>query len=250
MVFEHLLDPVFSPLLKLPTIFAVIIVSFLISLIVTVLYKYTTDQNLMKRLKEEMKEFQKEIKELRQDPQKAMEVQKRAMQTNAKYMMQSMKSTLYSILPIIIIFSWMTANFAYNPILPEQEFTVSIFFEKGFNGEVELSVPKGIMMQGDAKKDISEDAAKWVLSGEEGEYLLEFVYDGKKQTKEILISKNRYKEPVKEIGDGIAKSIEVEHKEKKVLNLYIFGWKLGWLGTYIIFSIIFSILIRRIVKVY
>ena len=105
MVFENLLNPVFNPLLNLPTLWAVVILSFLISVIITLVYKYTTNQDLMKQLKDEMKEFQKEIKELRKEPEKAMQVQKRAMQTNMKYMMHSMRSTLFSFIPIIIIFS-------------------------------------------------------------------------------------------------------------------------------------------------
>lgn len=249
MVLENILDPIFSPLLNLPTLWAVIILSFLISLLVTVVYKYTTDQNVMKGLKEEMKEFQKQIKELRKEPQKAMEVQKKAMQTNMKYMMHSMRSTLYSILPIIVIFSWMNANFAYEPILPQQEFTTTVTFEEGFDGIIELSVPKGITISGDTKKEVRDSIVKWVLSGNEGEYLLEYIYDGKKQSKEILITeKNRYKGPLKIVKGDAIKTIEVEHIPKKLINL--FGWEIGWLGTYIIFSILFSIIIRKVIKVY
>ena len=94
MVFENLLNPVFDPLLNLPTLLAVVILSFLISLIITVVYKFTTNKRLMKDLKEEMKEFQKEVKELKKEPEKAMQVQKKAMQTNMKYMMNEMKSRL------------------------------------------------------------------------------------------------------------------------------------------------------------
>ena len=154
MVFENILNPIFSPLLNLPTLFAVIILSFLISLIITVVYKFTTDQNLMKQLKEEMKEFQKEIKDLRKEPEKAMQVQKRSMQTNMKYMMHSMRSTLFSIIPIIIIFNWMNANFAYDPLLPGQDFTTSIIFEEDVEGVIELSVPEGVVINGGAKKEI------------------------------------------------------------------------------------------------
>lgn len=250
MVFEHLLDSVFAPLLNLPTLLAVLILSFLISLLVTVVYKFTTDQNLMRDLKQEMKDFQKQIKELRNEPQKAMEVQKKSMQTNLKYMSHSMKSTLYSILPIIIIFSWMNANFAYEPILPGQEFTTAVYFEKGYNGNIELSAPKGIAISGNATKEVSDGVVKWVLKGEEGEYLLEYIYGGKTQTKEVLISKNKYIEPIKNVNDGLIKNIEVEQKEKKVLKLHIFGWELGWLWTYIIFSVISSIIIRKVIKVY
>src|SRR3989338_872405 len=249
MVFESVLDQVFSPLLNLPTLLAVIILSFLISLIITVVYKFATDQNLMKDLKEEMKEFQKEIKELRKEPEKAMQVQKKAMQTNMKYMMHSMKSTLYSIIPIIIIFSWMSANFAYEPVFPDRDFTTTVNLETDVEKSIELSVPEGITISGNPKKEIRDKEVKWVLNGKDGEYLLEYIIEGKKYYKEVLITeKNRYKEPVKRVNDGIVKSIQIEHKEKKLINL--FGWKIGWLGAYIIFSIIFSMLIRKIIRVY
>jgi len=249
MVFENLLNPIFGPLLNLPTLWAVILLSFLISLIITVVYKYTTNQDLMKQLKDEMKEFQREVKELKKEPEKAMQVQKKSMQTNMKYMMQSMKSTIYSIVPIIIIFSWMSANFAYDPILPGQDFTTTVVFEENVKGNVELSVPRGLTIDGGARKEVKDNEVKWILSGNKGEYLLEYIFDGKKYGKEILITeKKKYKEPIKMIRDGIVMSIEVENKPKKLLN--IFGWQVGWLGTYIIFSILFSILIRKIIKVY
>ncbi|MFC1769138.1 EMC3/TMCO1 family protein, partial [Nanoarchaeota archaeon] len=96
MVFETLLDPIFNPLLALSPLWIMLILSFLVSALITLIYKFTTDQNLMKSLKEEIKEFQNEMKELKHDPSKMMEVQKKAMQTNMKYMMQSLKSTLFT----------------------------------------------------------------------------------------------------------------------------------------------------------
>lgn len=248
MVFEKFLDPVFSPLLNLPTLWAVILLSFFISLIITLIYKYVTDQNLMKQLKEEMKEFQKQIKELKKEPEKAMQVQKQSMKTNMKYMTLSMKSTLYSFIPIILIFGWMSANFAYDPILPGQEFTTTVTFKEGAQGKIELSVPEGITINGRAKKDIRDREAKWLLSGERGEYLLEYIFNGKKYGKELLIAEKQYKTPLKNIRDEYVKSIQIDHNKKILLNL--FGWKMGWLATYIIFSIIFSIIVRKVIKVY
>jgi len=248
MVFESLLNPIFLPFLKLPILWSVLILSFLISLIITLIYKYTTDQNLMKQLKGEMKEFQKQIKELRKEPERAMQIQKKSMKINMKYMMLSMKSTLYSFIPIILIFGWMNANFAFDPISPGVEFTTTVTFENNVEGFLELSLPEGISVNGKLKKEVKVNEVSWLLRGERGEYLLEYIFNGKKYGKEILISENRYIEPIKKIKDGIINSIEINHNKKVLLNL--FGWKMGWLATYIITAIIFSIVIRKIIKVY
>jgi len=53
------------------------------------------------------------------------------MQTNSKYMMQSMKSTFITFLPIILIFGWMNANIAYEPLFPNEEFTIDAVFNRG-----------------------------------------------------------------------------------------------------------------------
>ena len=165
-----------------------------------------------------MKELQKEMKELKKEPEKAMQVQKQVMQTNMRYMKQSFRSMFYTFIPIILIFGWMNANLAYEPILPGQEFTTTVILDEDFQGSVELSVPEGITINGDAKKEVEDGIAKWVLSADEGEYLLEYILDGKKYNKEVLISETRYKEPIKRIKGEDIKSIEIE------TSLLYFRW--------------------------
>lgn len=248
-MFEGVLSPIFDPLLKLPMVWVVVIMAFIITLLITLIYKFTTNQNLMKELKSEMKELQKEMKELKSDPQKMMGVQKKAMQTNMKYMSHSMRSMLFTFIPIILIFGWMNSHLAYEPILPGQEFTTSVLFYDNINGNVELVVPEGISSGGDLNKTISNGEVKWVLEGEEGEYLLEYKADSKSYTKELLITKEQsYAAPINIVKDKIVRQISIDNNKMNVLNL--FGWKLGWLGAYIILSIIFSMILRKLFKVY
>src|SRR3989344_7479675 len=129
-MFENLLNPVFNPLLNLNPAIGILIISFILALLITVIYKYTTNQSLMKDLKNELKELQKEIKELRNEPQKAMAVQKKAMETNMKYMMHSFKSMIFTFIPVIIIFGWLNGHLAYMPLQPNEEFTVTAIFDK------------------------------------------------------------------------------------------------------------------------
>ena len=43
-------------------------------------------------------------------------------------------------------------------------------------------------------------------------------------------------------------SLEINYKKKIILNLL--GWEMGWLAVYIIFSIVFSLALRKVMKVY
>ena len=248
-MFEGVLNPVFDPLLNLPMVWVIVIMAFLITFLITLIYKFTTNQSLMKDLKDEMKELQNGMKELKNEPQKMMDVQKKAMQTNMKYMSHSMRSMLFTFIPIILIFGWMNTHLAYEPIIPGQEFTTSVLFYNGVKGNVELIIPEGISAEGELNKIISDGEIKWVLKGEEGEYLLEYNVDGKSYTKDLLITEGKtYAKPIELVKDKTVKQISIDNNKIIVFNL--FGWKIGWLGSYIILSIVFSMGLRKLFKVY
>ena len=121
-ILDFILDPVFGPLLKLQPIWAVLIISLVVSLIIVIIYRLLTNQKEMKALKDEIKSHQKQMRELKNEPQKVLEIQKKAMQVNMKYMGKSMKPTIITFIPIILIFGWMQAHLAYAPLIPDQPF--------------------------------------------------------------------------------------------------------------------------------
>jgi len=220
MGFFSFLDPVlnviFSPLLKLPPFWGIMIISLLISLIIVLIYKFATNQNLMKQLKDEIKALQKQAKELKQEPEKAMAVQKKAMQTNMKYMMQSMKATLITFIPIIIIFGWLQMHLAFMPILPDQDFTMTVNFKEGVHGNISISVPEGITVLGEKVKKVTDSRVIFGLNGEAGVYdspPIEFDFNGVTYSKEVIITSGKdYVEPVKVIkGSEALKSIETSN---------------------------------------
>jgi len=228
---------------------SILILSLILSFLISIIYKYTTNQSLMKDLKTEIKELQKEMKQLRDQPQKMMLVQKKAMETNMKYMMHSFRPMIFTFIPIIIIFGWMNMHFAYYPIMPDQEFSATMLLEQ-IGDEITLNAPTGIEII-DKELIEAENKVIWTLKCEEGDYLLEFLQGDQSYTKDVKITnKKAYALPLKIVKDGNVKSIEINSDPVKVLNIYIKGWKLGWIGTYIVFSIIFSMLIRKWMKIY
>lgn len=249
MVFESFLNPIFNPLLGLHPALIIAIISFIATLIITLVYKYTTDQNLMKQLKSEMKELQKQAKELRAHPEKAMKIQKKSMETNMKYMTISMKSTLYTMLPILIIFGWLNAHIAYVPVDAGQEFTIDAQLDKAFDGMTKITVPNGLNVIDPFEKNVIDSTVSWKLAAlERGTYFVTISTDRESFDKEVLIDEKLYAKQTESYKGGDIKKISVGYKKNKPLSLGSF--QMGWLLTYILFSIIFSTALRKIMKVY
>ena len=250
MPYYDFLNVLFAPLLKLPALWAVISLSLIISFLIMIITKYTTDQALMKKLKEDLKEYQNQMKGLKNNPAKTIEVQKKAMEVNMKYMMHSFRPTLITFIPIILIFGWMSSTFAYQPISPQQDFNATVFFAENTNGEANLSATEGINIIGNNTQKIENSKATWALKGSEGEHILEFSYNGEKQQKSVLITSSiRYIDPNKKIANSAIKLIQISNKKLVVLPIGYRDW-FGWLGTYILCSIIFTMILRKFMKVY
>ena len=250
MAYYDFLNVVFAPLLNLPLWLAIIILSFIISVLVIVITKYASNQKLMKELKDQLKDHQKQIKESKNNPSRAMELQKKAMEVNMKYMSHSLRPTLITFIPIILIFGWMSAVFAFESIHPQQEFTVTAFFDKSSIGQAELNTPNDLEVVGDEKQNVQDGKATWTLKGtEEGEYSFDIVYNGDTQQHSVLItSTSKYFPSVKKTS-GMIKTIQINYKKLVVIPIGFRDW-LGWLGVYIWSSIIFTMALRKLMKVY
>ena len=110
-MFDSFFNAAFGPVMALPSPWNIAAISLILTLITTIIYKYTTDQKLMKELKDEMKHMQGQMKEHKHDTKKVMEIQKVVMEKNMKYMMQSFKPMLFTFIPIIFIFGWLSNYF-------------------------------------------------------------------------------------------------------------------------------------------
>lgn len=252
----NILDSIFNPWLglafSLPPFWAILVISAFITILVTVVYKFTTNQREMKQIKEDLKKYQKEMRETK-DTKKLMNIQKKALDLNMKYMGSSFKSTLYTFIPIIIIFAWLNMHVAYYPILPNTQFTETAAFADGARGNVTLhSIPQ-LEILNSSTQEIANNAAVWNLKGDAGEYTLVVDYNTEEYNQTVLITTDKtYLPPQKIITDSKLKTLtngnQVIHPFGESFN--IFGWYPGWLATYIVLSITLSALFRKMLDVY
>ena len=260
------LDPILGWLLYFHPALAVLIISLLVSVITTLAIKLLTDQTLMKDLRDELKELQKQMKELRNKPNKLAEINTKFMETNMKYMSHSMRPTLYTFIPIILVFGWLNAHMYY-PLMPSEPFQVTIEFSKEIDDSITLKMPESLNEIEEPK--IMEKKATWFLSGDKGTYMLEAQYRNTTYEKQILIDENEntYVQAEKSLKipgtlfftstdeNGANRIIVSNDKIRPFKNMpliqdipWINNWT--WLGAYVLFSLIFSMALRRALKIY
>jgi uncharacterized membrane protein (DUF106 family) len=112
VMLESFFNGVFGWAINLGHLWGLIIIAFILTLLVTLAYKFLTDQSLAKSIKEEMKQIRQDMKEFKDDPEKVMELQKTSMEKSMKQMKMSLKPIIITLIPLIIIFGWLRATYA------------------------------------------------------------------------------------------------------------------------------------------
>jgi uncharacterized membrane protein (DUF106 family) len=247
---DVIFDPIFGPLLRIHPFLAILIISLGITLIITIVYKYTTNQKEMHKLKKEMKDYQKQLRTVaKTDPKKAMTIQKKAMENNFTYMKHSLKATLITFIPLILIFGWLNAHMAYKEIQPQQEFTVTATFDKYLISNASISVNPGLTITTPTEVPITTGIAEWKMKGDAGQYTLVIKEGNRQYNKNILISTERkYENPLEMYKDASLKKVTIGNERIWPFGSWfnIFGWHPGWLGTYILLSVGASLGLRKL----
>ncbi|MAH03459.1 hypothetical protein CMI39_01590 [Candidatus Pacearchaeota archaeon] len=91
---------------------SIVIISFLITLAMTLVTKYYTNQSRMQELKDIQKACNIKLKSAEGNPEKMKEVQKEIMECSLELMKHSMKPMLYTFLPLILLIWWIKDVYA------------------------------------------------------------------------------------------------------------------------------------------
>ena len=95
---------------------SIIILSFIVTLFITIVNYFMTDRNRMKEIKEKQKRLRVELKEFKDNPQKMMEINKQMMEDMPEQLKHSFKPMLVTIIPLLILFKWLRATFLITEI--------------------------------------------------------------------------------------------------------------------------------------
>lgn len=110
-IIHSILDPSAGALITWNLHIGMLIIIFILTLLTTLIQKYTTDQASLRQLKKEQKELHEEMKKVRDNPQKLLELQKKSFEFLPKTLKLSMRSFAYTAIPLILFFRWFVDYF-------------------------------------------------------------------------------------------------------------------------------------------
>ena len=114
---HYVLDPSIGFLIKLNPYLGMGIIVLIFAFVTTIAQKYGTNQEELRKLKEEQKILQEEMKKFKAHPEKLMELQKKQLEFMPKTMDLTMKPIIYTFIPFILFFRWFNDYFTTQPEL-------------------------------------------------------------------------------------------------------------------------------------
>lgn len=232
-------------LLSLKPSYSILIISVFTVLLSTVAYKYLSNQNLIKQIKSRIKSLNAEIKQYKSDMQKSLELQNQILKHNMEMMPLTMKPSMWTLVPMLLVFLWVSAVFSQQPIIAGSMFSVSVidmnkandvnYYYYTINNSFSRFEYQGI--------NTTEKGFDMVFKAPSQEGKYDYSMNGKNYSL-IVSSKPLYFD--RKIS---AKDFTANIVTEKLIVLNLFGWKLGYIGTYILYSIFVSMIVRKILDV-
>ncbi|MEK6856633.1 MAG: EMC3/TMCO1 family protein [Nanoarchaeota archaeon] len=107
MVLDNFFNSTLGGLINWNPLASLAIISFVLMLFTTLIYKYFTDQEALKSIKLEIKAIQNEMKEFKHDTQKVMELQKKSFQKTIETFKHQIKPMIITFIPFVILLPWL-----------------------------------------------------------------------------------------------------------------------------------------------
>ena len=266
-LFGKLFEFLFLPFRNLSPWYGMIFISLLTALFMLFIFRYTSNQTGIKRVKDKIKAHLLELRLYKENMGTTLRAQGKIFRCNIKYIGYSAKPMLVMIIPLVLILAQLNLWFGYDSLAQGERTIVKVKLEDNLNPmdtEAILDSAAAIAVETPPLRIEEEKEICWRIRAKgEGKHALPFTMNGEPFSKTIVISPSPLAKisPLKasRILDGFlypgesplpknlpVKAVEVIYPAKR-LNL--FGLKLHWLVAYFALSIIFAFALKRPFKV-
>lgn len=262
-IISEFFDIVLSPFSGMSPYAGLTAVSVVAGVVMVFLYRWTTDQEKLKKIRDQIKIHFLEVRLFKEDMAEMFTIQKDIMKENLNYLRYTLKSAVLLIIPIIFIVIDLNARYSYYPIHPGNSFVVSATAGDPNSLErIELTLPEGLAMDVQAMRIPAERRVSWqVRAGSSGIYNLTFHQGEKQYIHRVVISNliQRIQPEINQQTDWISyltsmggslpsdspiEAIRIEYPEQESF----FGLQPGWLYFFFLISMIAGLAVKKFMK--
>lgn len=267
-IFGKIFEILFIPFRNMNPWVAMIVVSFLTALLMLLVYRYTSNQEGIKKVKNRIKAHLLEIRLYKDSMSISLKAQGKILLANFKYIALNFKPLLVMIIPIILIIIQLNFWFGYDSLKPGQATLLKVKLEDGYNPlqhEIALEPSSGIYVETDPLRIEEDYEVNWRISPQSGgSHDLNVVIGGQSITKSFAselralsqISPIRYNHNfLNNLLYPVEKPIEKDLPVKSIEVIYparylnFFGLNIHWLIAFFALSIIFGFTFKGFMKV-
>ena len=251
-------DLFFSPFRALNPLWGLSIISFITGIIMLIIFRYTSNQDGIKKAKDKIKAYLLEVRLYKDDMGLMLNAQKNILKHNFTYMKYSVIPMLVMMIPVVLILIQLNFRFGYSPLKPGDDAIVVLNMNKGINVngiEAKVITHPGIEVETPILRIDERKEVDWRIRAKEyGNFDLEFQIGGEKFHKNIKVTDkltmispkrvssgffdlifNPAEKPIKK--NSVVESIEIRYSPT---DLNVFGYKIHWLVIFFVLSIAFG----------
>ncbi|MFC2173561.1 hypothetical protein ACFLU6_13150 [Acidobacteriota bacterium] len=233
-----------------------VIVSVLTGIFMLIIFKYTSNQEAIRRTKNLLKAGFLELWLFRNDFRSQIGTTLNILGNNFRYMRYALTPMLFLIIPFIFILVQLDLRYGYRPLEPGEPAILTVTTDGSVGpGQISLSVPEGVTVESPALRIPLDNEVNWKVSAaKEGRFELS-LKTGTANAKKILVSSDRLLKvprirnrtiwswqgvlfhPGEPPLEAPYESIEIGYPAS---SLRLFGLSMHWIIPFLILSIAFG----------
>jgi len=265
IIFNSFFDIFFYPFRSVDSIYGLCAISLLTSIIALPIFKYTSNQEGIKRVKARIMGHILELRLFKDDIRIILSAQKNILKFNMIYLRYTLKPLIFMMVPMVVIIIHTAVRYEYRPLHPGESAIVKVKLHNPNelsiqDREIVLTVSEGLSIETPPFRIDGGKETYWRVRAErEGIFKLGFQARDMEVRKMVFVSGKVTRISSETLKSGIVnsffnpggpslpegtalESVLVTYPHAKI-NL--FGWDIHWLILFFIFTLGFGFILMR-----
>ncbi len=271
-VLNALLRPAFDllllPFAGMPPLVGLFLVSLLVSVLMLVVFKRTSDQAALALVKRKIHAGIFEIRLFNDDLRAILRAQNEILRTNLTYLRLSLWPMLFLLPPLVLVIAQLQFHYGYQGLRPGERALLEVDLDRqataGGRPQVALELPAGLRAETEAVWLPAQSQLAWRLLAErDGDYEVGLaVGGGPRLTKTLRVTPRTVRLSPERVDAGFfsqllypaepplpagpVHSIRLSYPER---DIFVLGHGMNWMIPFFALSILFAFALRGLFKV-